>query len=65
MYQFGDQIISRLKVIRNYSILEHHKLIEDKSALMYSITRGSLLTEESYVKIANAISYEKKVGGLK
>lgn len=67
MYQFGDQTISRLKVIRNYSILETHGLANNENALMYSITRNSLLTEEAYTKIADAVSFGKqgKVGGVK
>ena len=52
-YKIGNEIISRLKVLRCYSSLKE-KGISDDNALLYSVTRGMYLDEKTFnmLKIA-------------
>lgn len=53
VYVFDNVIISRIKVLRNYSLINDGS----KESLMASIVKGSFLTEDSYQKIAQSINY--------
>ena len=53
VYVFDDLVISRLKVLRNYSLINDGT----KESLMTSIVKGSFLTEGSYRNIAQSINY--------
>lgn len=48
VYLFGDQIISRKKVLNNLAILEENSISIDKEALLYAISRGSYLTADRF-----------------
>ncbi len=53
VYVFDGVVISRLKVLRNYSLINDGKI----ESLMSSIVNGSFLTQESVNKIAKCINY--------
>ena len=53
VYVFDNVVISRIKVLRNYSLIHDGT----KESLISSIVKGSFLTEESYQKIAQSIGY--------
>lgn len=53
VYVFDGLVISRLKVLRNYSLINDGT----KASLMASIVKGSFLTEESFQKVAQDIDY--------
>ena len=60
IYMFNNQIISRIKVLRTYSIL----LINNanyEDALMYSICNSSYLDEQTVDAIRESIGYEGKL----
>ena len=46
-YKIGNEIISRLKVLRCYSALKEKGIIDD-NALLYSVTRGMYLDEKTF-----------------
>lgn len=60
IYKFGDKIISRLKVLRNYSCLKKSGTNLDNDSLIYAITRETYLDEETFALIAKIISYDYK-----
>ena len=53
LYVFDGIIISRFKVLRNYSLIKDGS----KDSLLTSIVNGSFLTSESFDKIAKCINY--------
>ena len=53
VYVFDGLVISRIKVLRNYSLIHDG----EKDSLMASIVKGSFLTSESIDKIAQSINY--------
>lgn len=63
IYKIGNQIISRLKVLRCLTALEQTLVKIDKEAIMYSLVRGTYLDESTFLNIANTIGYSYK-GGL-
>lgn len=56
-YKFGNQIISRLKVLRNYTVLKEENKYNDKDILMMSIIFDTILDKETFNEIAKAIGY--------
>lgn len=63
IYKIGNQIISRLKVLRCLTALKQTLVKIDKEAIMYSLVRGTYLDESTFLNIANTIGYSYK-GGL-
>lgn len=53
-YKIGNEIISRLKVLRCYSTLKS-KGITDDNALLYSVTRGMYLDEKTFNMLKSAV----------
>lgn len=53
VYVFDGVVISRIKVLRNYSLINDGS----KESLMTAIVKGSFLTEESFNKIAQSIDF--------
>ena len=53
-YKIGNEIISRLKVLRCYSALKEHG-IDDDNALLYSVTRGMYLDENTFNLIKTSV----------
>ena len=62
IYVIGGQVISRLKVLRNYSKIRTPNT-NNEEALMYSIVRGSYLDETTFKNIASEIQYVNVLGG--
>ena len=60
-YKFGDEIISRLKVLRCYSTLKA-KGITDDNALLYSVTRGMYLDEETFNMLKTSVKGRGEYG---
>lgn len=60
-YIFNNAYISRIKVLRNYGILQRNGLAQKEGALIYSITRNSLLTKNTY-DIICSICKEETIG---
>ncbi len=60
IYMFNDQIISRIKVLRTYSILLNNNA-NHEDALMYSICNSSYLDEQTVDAIRESIGYEGKL----
>lgn len=56
-YLFGNQIISRYKVLRNYSILKKMNKYDEKDILMMSIIFDTILDKKTFEEIAKAIGY--------
>ena len=48
IYDIEGICISRLKVLKNYSALYNSNLHNEEDALLYSITRGSYLDQNSF-----------------
>ena len=63
IYKIGNQIISRLKVLRCLTALKQTLVKIDKDAIMYSLVRGTYLDELTFNAIAKTIGYSYK-GGL-
>ena len=65
-YVFGAVIISRLKVLRIYSILKKNHVENLEEALLFAITYNSLLNEESLDLIFTTLKFgrEEKEYGL-
>lgn len=63
IYEIAGSRISRLKVLRNASIIVSYGLPLTKEALVYCITRGSYLNETNFRKIASYIGFELTTGG--
>ena len=68
VYVIGDLDFSRLKVLRNYSIIRRYSKEIYEDALMYAITRGSYLSEEAVMRVSDYIMYtytntSTKIGG--
>lgn len=59
-YLFGNQIISRYKVLRNYSILKGMNKYDEKDILMMSIIFDTILDKKTFDEIALAIGYKHK-----
>lgn len=59
-YVFGNQIISRLKVLRIYSLFIGNPEINLDDAFMYSIIHNSLLDEKAYEQIKEEVGYGEK-----
>lgn len=64
IYRFGDQTISRLKVLRCYSALKRMNLHLESDALIYVITRGTYMDLNTFKEISDAINY-KIIRGVK
>lgn len=62
IYIIGGQVISRLKVLRNYSKIRVANT-NNEEALMYSIVRGSYLDEKTFKNIASEICFVSALGG--
>ena len=60
-YKIGDEIISRLKVLRCYSTLKA-KGITDDNALLYSVTRGMYLDEETFNMLKTSVKERGEYG---
>ena len=63
VYKFGEQIISRQKVLRISSVLNKCLKEFNEEMLFFAITKGSYINEEVLSKIKNDISYSF-VGGV-
>ncbi len=61
-YVFGSVSISRLKVLRIYSILKGKNVSFLQEALLFAITYNSFLNKESYQLILDQLGFKK--GGL-
>lgn len=64
IYRFGNQTISRLKVLRCYSALKKMNLHLESDALIYVITRGTYMDLNTFKEISDAINY-KNIRGVK
>ena len=62
MYKFGEQIISRQKVLRISSVLNKCLNEFNEEMLFFAITKGSYINEEVLSKIKNDISYSFEGG---
>ena len=62
IYVIAGQVISRLKVLRNYSKIRTSNT-NNEEALMYSIVRGSYLDENTFKNIASEIEFVSVLGG--
>lgn len=62
VYVIAGQVISRLKVLRNYSKIRTANT-NNEEALMYSIVRGSYLDEKTFKNIASEIEFVSVLGG--
>lgn len=60
-YKIGNEIISRLKVLRCYSTLKE-KEITDDNALLYSVTRGMYLDEETFNMLKTSVKGRGEYG---
>ena len=60
-YKIGNEIISRLKVLRCYSTLKA-KGITDDNALLYSVTRGMYLDEETFNMLKTSVKGRGEYG---
>ena len=60
-YKIGDEIISRLKVLRCYNTLKA-KGITDDNALLYSVTRGMYLDEETFNMLKTSVKGRGEYG---
>lgn len=60
IYKIGEQIISRLKVLRCLTALKQTLVKIDKDAIMYSLVRGTYLDESTFNLIAGTIGYSYK-----
>ena len=60
-YKIGEEIISRLKVLRCYSALKE-KGITDDNALLYSVTRGMYLDEKTFNLIKTSVKGRGEYG---
>ena len=62
VYKFGEQIISRQKVLRISSVLNKCLNEFNEEMLFFAITKGSYINEEVLSKIKNDISYSFEGG---
>lgn len=62
VYKFGEQIISRQKVLRISSTLNKYLKEFNEEMLFFAITRGSYINEEVLSKIKSDISYSFEGG---
>lgn len=62
VYKFGEQIISRQKVLRISSVLNKCLKEFNEEMLFFAITKGSYINEEVLSKIKNDISYSFEGG---
>ncbi|MBQ8132242.1 MAG: hypothetical protein IJ193_07105 [Bacilli bacterium] len=62
IYNFKGIIISRLKVLRIYSILLKKGIEDNLDAFLYAITYHSILREEDYICIVDLVKKEIEVG---
>ena len=60
-YKIGNEIISRLKVLRCYSALKE-KGITDDNAILYSVTRGMYLDEKTFNLIKTSVKGRGEYG---
>lgn len=60
-YKIGEEIISRLKVLRCYSALKE-KGITDDNAFLYSVTRGMYLDEKTFNLIKTSVKGRGEYG---
>ena len=60
-YKIGNEIISRLKVLRCYSALKE-KGITDDNAFLYSVTRGMYLDEKTFNLIKTSVKGRGEYG---
>lgn len=60
-YKIGNEIISRLKVLRCYSTLKAKGLTDD-NALLYSVTRGMYLDENTFNMIRTSVKGRGEYG---
>ena len=63
VYVIGGLTFSRLKVLRNYSILRRYSKELYEDAFMYAVTRGSYLSEEAVKRVSDSILYTYTKGG--
>lgn len=61
VYKFGNQYISRLKVLRNYSALQANDSL-DSDALLYCVTKDSLLMPDTFEQIKSSVEQITKQG---
>lgn len=57
VYVIGDLTFSRLKVLRNYSILRRYSNEIYEDTFMYAVARGSYLSEDAVRRVADYIMY--------
>lgn len=60
-YKIGEEIISRLKVLRCYSTLKEHGITDD-NAFLYSVTRGMYLDEKTFNLIKTSVKGRGEYG---
>lgn len=60
-YKIGEEIISRLKVLRCYSTLKEHGLTDD-NAFLYSVTRGMYIDEKTFNLIKTSVKGRGEYG---
>ena len=59
-YKFGNQVISRLKVLRVYSALQKEGVLLDKHVLMYALCKGSYIDQDTFNLISECINYKSE-----
>ena len=60
-YKIGEEIISRLKVLRCYSTLKEYGITDD-NAFLYSVTRGMYLDEKTFNSIKTSVKGRGEYG---
>ena len=60
-YKIGEEIISRLKVLRCYSALKEYGITDD-NAFLYSVTRGMYLDEKTFNLIKTSVKGRGEYG---
>ena len=60
-YKIGNEIISRLKVLRCYSALKEYGITDD-NAFLYSVTRGMYLDEKTFNLIKTSVKGRGEYG---
>ena len=62
IYNFKGIIISRLKVLRIYSMLLKNGIEDSIDAFLYSITYNTLISKEKYEQLFDYVKNEVEVG---
>lgn len=60
IYNINGVIVSRLKVLRILSILQDNNVDITSDAVMYAVSKGMFLTEDTYKRVSTGISYDKE-----